>query len=108
MTELDGAHVSWKYYAGYAPGYSGWNALPGFTQFQRDNWVTKIPSSETILTDIAKGDLPQVSWVMPPNDSSSDHPPYSLNAGQAWTKLVVTALQKSQYWSSSGDIPDLG
>ncbi|MDA4113261.1 MAG: alkaline phosphatase family protein [Thaumarchaeota archaeon] len=101
MTELDKARITWRYYAGYAPGYSGWNPLPGFRQFQQGSWGSKITDSQAILSDIAGGNLPQVSWVMPPNDSSSDHPPYSLDVGQAWTRSVVSALQKSQYWSSS-------
>jgi len=101
MTELDSAGISWEYYAGYAPAFSGWDALPGFTQYDTHGWNTKLVASEQIIGAIKSGNLPQVSWVMPPNDSSSDHPPYSLAAGQKWVESVVSAIQDSKYWSSS-------
>jgi phospholipase C len=101
MTELDSAGISWEYYAGYAPTFSGWNALPGFIQYNSQGWDAKLAASGQILDAIKAGNLPQVSWVMPPNDSSSDHPPYSLAAGQKWVESVVSAIQGSKYWSSS-------
>ena len=56
-----------------------------------------------ILTDISAGALPQVSFVTP-TGQNSQHNTDSLTAGDNWIGSVVSAVQKSQYWSSTAII----
>jgi phospholipase C len=95
---LDGKHLSWRYYQqDLGPGL--WHPFdsirhvrygPGYA-----NVVTPPPS---ILTDIAKGRLARMSWVMP-GPGYSDHAGKGSTAnGPAWVAAVVNAIGKSRYW----------
>src|SRR5208337_3449307 len=70
---LDSRMISWRYYAP-APGsiWVGPNAIHHL-RFGPD-WVKNVVINKTqVLTDIASGQLPQVSWVIP-TGQASDHP----------------------------------
>jgi phospholipase C len=101
--ELDQAGITWRYYAPAmnAPGYifSAYDAVR-HVRFGTD-WTTNVVSPETtVLTDIASGTLPQVSWVIPslPN---SDHALAASNTGPQWVASIVDAVGTSQYWNDA-------
>jgi phospholipase C len=100
---LDQKGISWKY---YAPG-AGQDGLFEVSAYQAikqirwgNDWKTKVISPETtILTDIANGNLPQVTWVIPAFNNS-DHPG-SAAQGPDWVGTVVNAIGNSKYWDST-------
>ena len=102
---LDAKHVNWKY---YAPAYGGpyfqglWSAFAAIEPvYQGAEWTTNVSSPETnIFTDIDKGTLPSMSWIVPDADNS-DHPGTSSDTGPSWVASIVNAVGKSQYWKST-------
>ena len=96
--------VSWAYYAtSYSVGYPGiWSA------YQANNYVyygsdwsedVKTPPS-SFLTDVANGNLRQISWVTP-TWGNSDHAGSGSNTGPQWVASVVNAIGQSQYWNNT-------
>jgi phospholipase C len=121
--ELDAKHVTWKY---YAPGlYVGPSSPPGnenssprgggniWSEFDAikkvrygadwTNDVTSASPETTVLTDIANGKLPSVSWVIP-DYANSDHAEGDRDTGPSWVGTVVNAIGKSQYWDTTAII----
>jgi phospholipase C len=103
---LDDGQVSWKYYSGFWPqGNSTWDAFGAIKKVRYgpdwDRNVTKKPFQ--ILTDVPKGKLPAVSWVIPtPEDS--DHPGAGSDRGPSWVATVVDAIGRSSQWKSTAII----
>ncbi len=121
---LDDAGVSWKYYtpcfsASAQPGCSPSSDCHGskpncngslldafdviYPVRNGSEWGTNVSWPETnIFTDISKGKLPAVSWVIPA-DGNSDHPaePCKCDDGPSWVASVVNAVGQSSYWNSS-------
>ncbi len=98
--------VSWRYYVGPStcirppchpkPSTStAWfmNPLPGFTTVKATNQYGNIAPYGAYFSAVKNGKLPQVSWVMP-TFPRSEHPPYSVNPGQAWVTKLVNAVMK--------------
>jgi phospholipase C len=50
-------------------------------------------------TDLAQGTLPAVSYVIPAG--SSEHPPARVASGEAFVRNLITALKRSNAWSTS-------
>ena len=99
---LDAKGVSWKYYApGTADSYYVISAFDAIRHIRYgSDWSTKVISPETtILTDIAHGQLAQVTWVVP-TFNHSDHPG-SLPEGPDWVAAVVNAIGASPFWNST-------
>ena len=65
--------------------------------------ITPALNSAQILTDIANGQLPQVSWLIP-SGQASDHALANDGCGPSWVTLVVNAIGNSQYWSNTAII----
>jgi phospholipase C len=101
VAELDSSHISWMYYAGYGAMYTGWNPLPGFVQYVQSGWSNNIRQSDLFSADLKKGNLAQVTWIMPTSEETSEHPPYSLTSGEAWVESVIKAIQASEFWAST-------
>ena len=97
---LDRQGVSWHYYAP-AVGASGshWSAYDAVNHIRFGaDWNTNVVSPETkILTDIAQGTLPQVSWVSP-SFRNSDHAGSGSTTGPQWVASIVNAVGVSRYW----------
>lgn len=100
---LDAKGISWRY---YAPGptsdsffiLSAYQAIRHI-RFGMD-WANDVVSPETqVLTDIAKGDLAQVTWIVPAFNNS-DHPGAPA-LGPDWVANVVNAIGASKYWNST-------
>jgi len=116
---LDASNVSWKYYV-YSldttssnGDWSGmvWNGFDAIAKVRcakfrapancsgyGADWKAHVTEpSPKILTDIAGGKLPQVSWVIP-GLRCSDHPASGAKEGPSWIAEVVNAVGKSKYW----------
>ncbi|MFZ0815982.1 MAG: alkaline phosphatase family protein [Candidatus Sulfotelmatobacter sp.] len=119
---LDTANVSWRYYAPSAGSiWTAPNAIqhmcgpnvppPNGTACVGPDWAGSTPkvvlnqteSNAQILTDIASGQLAQVSWVIP-QGKDSDHASSNNGCGPSWVTLLVNALGNSQYWSNTAII----
>jgi phospholipase C len=101
--ELDGAGVSWAYYAVAYSGYPWiWSAYQAIKHiYYGPDWSKDVfsPPSQ-VLTDISNGNLRSVSWVTP-TWTNSDHAGSGSNTGPAWVTSVVNAIGQSQYWDST-------
>lgn len=100
---LDAASVGWRY---YTPALNTTGGLFSAYDAVRNirygaDWTNDVVSPETqVLTDVAAGNLPAVSWVIPafPN---SDHPLAASKTGPDWVASVVNAIGNSPFWSST-------
>ena len=107
---LDAASVTWHYYAPSVGSiWTAPNAIRHICQPQAyhgelicsgDTWSKVIIPQTKILTDIAKNQLPNVSWVIP-NGRASDHPFQNNGSGPSWVAAIVNAIGTSQYWSKT-------
>lgn len=107
---LDSKSVTWRYYAPSAG--SIWTApdaikhmcqpqsLNGQLMCTGDTWQKVIIPQTRVLTDIANGQLAQVSWVIP-SGQASDHAGINDGSGPSWVASVVNAIGNSQYWSNT-------
>jgi len=93
---LDAAGVSWRY---YTPATSSiWTAPEAIyhIRFGADwNYVSR--PNTNVLNDIADGQLPDVSWVIP-TGQESDHADINDGSGPSWVASIVNAVGTSQYW----------
>jgi len=106
--------VTWRYYAPSAGSiWTGPDAIQHICQQQTVNgtltctgpdWVNNvvIPQSQ-VLVDIANGQLPQVSWIIP-NGLSSDHAVANDGSGPSWVSAIVNAIGNSPYWANTAII----
>jgi phospholipase C len=105
VSALDTYGITWKY---YTQGKGSGSNLDPF-EANEPIWTgpdrANIISPDTVvLTDIANGNLPQVSWVTP-SGLKSDHPgPQSGNKGPSWVASIVNAVGESPYWNSTAII----
>jgi phospholipase C len=96
---LDKKGITWRYYTPSAGSiWTGPNAIRHL-RFGND-WQNIIIPQTTVLTDIASGQLPQVSWVIP-NGLDSDHALQNDGSGPSWVASIVNEIGKSSYWSNT-------
>jgi phospholipase C len=96
---LERAGVSWKYYA----SRDAWNnALQAIRHVRFGPMWSHVQPPANLLRDLREGNLPQVSWVVPPS-LYDEHPGNgkSTCAGENWTVQQVNALMRSEYWRST-------
>jgi phospholipase C len=103
---LDAANISWRY---YAPSAGGPNATPpNATACVGPDWTGATPkvvigqtqNDPQVLADIASGQLPQVTWVIP-DGQDSDHASLNDGCGPSWVTSVVNAIGNSPYWPNT-------
>jgi phospholipase C len=97
--ELERAGVSWKYYA----NADVWmNGLQAIKHVRNGPMWQKVQSPDTILTDIQNHQLPDVSWLIPP-EGLNEHPGAGVNvcAGENWSVEYLNAIMHSDYWKST-------
>ena len=99
---LDAKGVIWRYYAPMSTDkfyeLSAYQAIRHI-RFGED-WKTKVISPQNrVLTDIAAGELAQVTWIVP-DFAHSDHPG-SGTEGPDWVASIVNAIGRSPYWKST-------
>jgi phospholipase C len=98
---LDLQGVSWRYYqVGTGPGL--WHAFDAIRHVRYGpDYANVVTPPATILSDVATGALPGMSWVMPADSKHSDHPGNRSNEGPSWVAAVVNAIGGSQYWNNT-------
>jgi phospholipase C len=106
-TQLDNKGISWGFYSPTIGLNLGdiWSAFDVIypVRFGAD-WVRNVKSPESsFFTDIANGNLPQVSWVMP-SFLNSDHAGSLSTTGPQWVANIVNAVGKSKYWNNTAII----
>jgi phospholipase C len=114
---LEDAGVSWKVYnpAGslYAPPFFEQNGLqigdailPYFSQYKdpasalyQKAFLPQYPND--FVSDVAKGTLPAVSWILPPA-GYDEHPPAPPALGEWFTsQLIDTLVSNPEVWSKT-------
>ena len=97
---LDDAGVSWRYYAPSAGSiWTGPNAIQHL-RFGSD-WANDVVLKPAqVLTDIANGQLANVSWVIP-TGQESDHALDNQGLGPSWVASIVNAIGQSRYWDNT-------
>ena len=100
---LDAKGISWRYYAPSSISDSNF-ILSAYRAIRHiffgPDWKINIVSPETqVLTDIANGQLAQVTWIVPAFNNS-DHPG-APPQGPDWVASVVNAIGRSQFWNST-------
>lgn len=94
--QLEAAGISWKYYR----GRGSWDALRMVDHIRNsDMWNNRV-SSEQFVKDVDSGNLPAVSWLLPPM-ALSDHPPFSMCEGENWFVNTMNRLQASPEWANT-------
>jgi len=98
--KLEAAGIDWKYYA----NVDQWmNALQAIRHVRDDpvKWG-KVQPPEDFIKDIKAGQMPEVSWLIPP-ESYNEHPGegVSVCAGENWTVTQINAVMRSEYWAST-------
>jgi phospholipase C len=99
VDSLSAAKVSWRYYSPYSLGNENALGLISSVSNNATRWAD-LKLTGAFLTDLHNGSMPSVSYITS-NDGENEHPPSDLAAGQAWTRSIISAIQASQYWSST-------
>ena len=92
---LEHAGISWKYYLSDTPYFDVMGTIPHirYGPMWRD-----VVDTSTFVPDLQSGNMPQVTWLMPPTPES-DHPGYgALCDGENWTVRTVNAIMQSPEW----------
>jgi phospholipase C len=98
--QLEKENISWKYYA--LP--DKWmNALQAIKHVRFGSMWNKVQDPDTILTDLQNDNLPEVSWLIPPEGNPNEHPGGGVNIciGENWTVEYLNAIFDSDAWSST-------
>jgi phospholipase C len=96
---LERRGISWKYYA--LP--DKWmNALQAIRHIYNGPMWEKVQPPDNFARDAANGELPAVSWLIPP-EGLNEHPGagQSVCAGENWTVRQINAVMESDAWASS-------
>jgi phospholipase C len=89
------AGISWKYYVGQNDYVK---TMKWIRHIRFGPGYRHVVDDDRFLTDLAAGDLPAVSWLVP-DVEESDHPAAaSICAGENWTVEVLNAIQRSAEW----------
>jgi len=99
---LDEKGVTWRYYAPASGDsfyiLSAYQAVRHIRYGQ--DWQDNVISPQNrVLTDIAAGELAQVTWIVP-DWAHSDHPG-SGHEGQDWVASIINAIGNSPFWNST-------
>ena len=97
---LDFRGISWRYYTPSAGSiWTGPNAIYHL-RFGSDWDNNVVLNPPQVLTDIANGQLANVSWVIPAGQES-DHARGNKGLGPSWVASIVNAIGNSQYWDNT-------
>lgn len=115
VDRLEGAHVSWGYYAPGA-GQHGyiWSALDAVRHIRFGPlWQSRVLPHERFVADATAGTLPAVSWLIP-DFEVSEHPTVnafagttmnvSACAGENWTVQQINAIMRGPLWPTTAII----
>jgi len=99
---MDGAGVSWKYYASPygVPGYQ-WSVYNNIDHIRfGPDWDKNIVDNTNFISDALNGNLPSVTWIVAPN-GQTEHPPTSTCYGENWTVNQINAIMQGPDWNST-------
>jgi phospholipase C len=100
---LDEAGITWKVYnIGFdsVPYGNTDNVFLFWEKYQHDNRA--LMPQGAFFNDARKGELPQVSWVIPSYAHGWDeHPPADVSVGMSFQQGLIDALRSSPQWGSS-------
>ena len=90
----------WRYYAN---ADSWMNALQAVRHVRFGPLWDKVQPPETFLEDLEAGELPAVSWLIPPEGHPNEHPGSMTNVceGENWTVEYLNAVMRSEFWEST-------
>ena len=95
---LQTANLGWTY---YAHADSEWNAYDAINHIRNTSlWSEHIAPDTQLITDAQQGNLPAVSWIVPPGDYS-EHAPHSSCVGENWTVQQLNAIMQGPDWGST-------
>ncbi len=97
--KLEAAGISWKYYA--KPDV--WmNGLQSIRHVRYGPMWDKVVDPDTFISDVGSGNLPAVSWLIPP-EGLNEHPGEGVNvcSGENWTVEQINAVMQSDAWGST-------
>src|SRR5256712_5491100 len=100
VDEVDEKQLSWRYYAGGNNVANGWNPLPNFASMDSSRLKNILPT-EQFFVDLNRNFLANVTWLMPPTQKLSEHPPYDPSIGEHWVVTAINQVMQSRYWSST-------
>ncbi|HLJ68094.1 MAG TPA: alkaline phosphatase family protein [Chloroflexota bacterium] len=95
-------HVSWTYYAptAFQSGYV-WSSFDAIRHIRYSPlWNTNVRPTTQFTSDVARGKLPAVSWLVT-SEENSEHPPFSMCVGESWTVRQINAVMRSKYWKDT-------
>lgn len=99
--QLQERGLSWRYYDGGNPYVQVMRMIKHIRN--SDMWDNVVPES-TFIKDAQAGELPSMSWVIPPYPES-DHPggknPYSICQGENWTVRTINAIMQGPQWEQT-------
>jgi len=98
---LDGAGISWKYYAP-GEGQNGYvyNTYDEINHIRNTSlWTEHVVSDDQFAVDAAAGNLPAVSWLV--TGPNNEHPPSSACLGENWTVQQLNTLMQGPDWGTS-------
>jgi phospholipase C len=94
--------LTWKYYSP-PEGEDGywWNAYDAINHIRYGpDWSANIVPESQFVSDAKKGRLASVNWVVTSN-VVSDHPPFSVCAGENDTVKKINAIMQGPQWGST-------
>ena len=114
---LNATSVTWKYYDwsldpyqeainqavganGVGSAYAYWNPLAARYESYNQYFVSHFSTRTSFFSDVADGNLPEISWVIP-QFNFSDHPPANVTSGEAFVANVVDSVEMSPYWPTT-------
>jgi phospholipase C len=116
--QLNAASLSWAYYAPAVSSSRDWrlarkrHVRPEFGQLWSSYdaipskrfgpaWTNNVVSpSSRILSDIRRGRLPNVAWVVP-DWRNSDHAFSMSDTGPSWVAGIVNEIGRTSYWNDT-------
>ena len=100
---LDGAGLSWHYYAP-SEGQAGyiWSVFDSVPHIRfGSEWTTNVTTPPNFITDVVqKKTLANFTWISP-EWGFSEHPKASICTGENWTVAQVNAIMQSPFWKST-------
>ncbi|MFN8621901.1 MAG: alkaline phosphatase family protein [Chloroflexota bacterium] len=78
-----------------------WSPLNYFTTVKQNRQVGNIQHVSKFFSDLKKGRLAQVVWVLPNSRNSEHAPNATIDNGQAWVTSVVNAIGQSKVWKDT-------
>ncbi|MEO6989890.1 MAG: alkaline phosphatase family protein, partial [Candidatus Baltobacteraceae bacterium] len=101
--EMDQAGLSWKFYTASLNGNGNlWSSYQAIAHiYNGPDWSADVIDPQSrFVSDVANGQLANVTWITP-TFGNSDHTGGGSNSGPAWVSSLVNAVGKSSFWNSS-------